>query len=244
MPTYEELLQENSELRQANGELRQRVEEQGRQIAHLKRQRRRRNLSRRYGAGKRQAAPFSKGDPSEDPKSQGAKPGINMVSKRLELCPITSTNPSWWSARWNCEHCGGQVIPQGEARQYQTDLPPIRPVTTEFILHYGKCSACGREAVGRHPRQTSQAFRVGNVQLGPNVLGLAAWLNKVGGLSYGKIAALLKELAGLSVSRSALCRALLRMSKKLEPLYEELKAKIRSFSCGVPGRDGLAGGGL
>jgi hypothetical protein len=47
-------------------------------------------------------------------------------------------------------------------------------------------------------------------------------------LSYGKISALLKELTGLEVSRSALCRALLRMGKKLEPLYEELKAKIQS----------------
>ena len=246
MPTYEELLQENSELRQDNGELRQRVEEQERQIAHLKRrivdlEKLVEELRRR---GKRQAAPFSKGDPSENPKSPGRKAGDQYGQQATRAVPDHVDETIVVECPLYCEHCGGQVIPQGEARQYQTDLPPIRPVTTEFILHYGKCSACGREAVGRHPRQTSQAFRVGNVQLGPNVLGLAAWLNKVGGLSYGKIAALLKELAGLSVSRSALCRALLRMSKKLEPLYEELKAKIRSLSCGVPGRDGLAGGGL
>jgi len=135
------------------------------------------------------------------------------------------------------------VTLQGEARQYQIDLPPIQPWTTEFILQYGKCSECGREVVGRHPRQTSQAFRVGNVQLGPSVLAFAAWLNKVGGLSYGKIAALLKELAGLSVSRSALCRALLRMSKKLEPLYEELKVKIRSSPVVYPDETGWREGG-
>ncbi len=119
----------------------------------------------------------------------------------------------------SCEHCQGKVTLEGEAQQSQIDLPEIRPWTTQFILQYGKCSQCGREVVGRHPRQTSQAFRVGSVQLGPSVLGFAAWLNKVGGLSYGKIATLLKELAGLEVSRSALCRALLRMGKKLEPLY-------------------------
>ncbi len=245
MPTYEELLQENSELRQDNGELRQRVEEQERQIAHLKRrivdlEKLVEELRRR---GKRQAAPFSKGDPSEDPKSPGRKAGDQYGQQATRAVPDHVDETIVVECPLYCEHCGGQVIPQGEARQYQTDLPPIRPVTTEFILHYGKCSACGREAVGRHPRQTSQAFRVGNVQLGPNVLGLAAWLNKVGGLSYGKIAALLKELAGLSVSRSALCRALLRMSKKLEPLYEELKAKIRSSPVVYPDETGWREGG-
>lgn len=245
MPTYEELLQENSELRQENGELRRRVEEQERQIATLKRriadlEKLVEELRRR---GKRQAAPFSKGEPSEDPKSPGRKAGDQYGQQATRAVPEHVDETIVVECPLYCEHCGGQVIPQGEARQYQTDLPPIRPVTTEFILHYGKCSACGREAAGRHPRQTSQAFRVGNVQLGPIVLGLAAWLNKVGGLSYGKIAALLKELAGLSVSRSALCRALLRMSKKLEPLYEELKAKIRSSPVVYPDETGWREGG-
>ena len=74
-------------------------------------------------------------------------------------------------------------------------------------------------------------------------MGFAAWLNKVGGLSYGKITALLKELAGLQVSRSALCRALLRMGKKLKPLYEELKAKIRNSPVVYPDETGWREGG-
>ena len=101
MPTYEELLQENSELRQDNGELRQRVEEQERQIAHLKRrivdlEKLVEELRRR---GKRRLPPSRREIRARNPSLQGAKPGINMVSKRLELCPITSTKPSWWSAR-------------------------------------------------------------------------------------------------------------------------------------------------
>ena len=142
-----------------------------------------------------------------------------------------------------CEHCQGKVVLEGKAHQYQVDLPEIKPWTTEFILHYGKCSQCGREVAGHHPRQTSQAFRVGSVQLGPDVLGFVAWLNKVAGLSYGKIAALLKELTGLEVSRSALCRALLRMGKKLEPLYEELKAKIQNSAVVYPDETGWREGG-
>lgn len=231
MPSYEELSQENAELRR-------RVAEQQRQIENLKKQVE--ELRRR---GKRQAAPFSKGEPSEDPKSPGRKAGDQYGQQATRARPERVDETIEVECPLSCEHCQGQVVLKGKASQYQVDLPEIRPWTTEFILHYGKCSKCGREAVGRHPRQTSQAFRVGNVQLGPSVVAFAAWLNKVGGLSYGKIVALLKEQAGLEVSRSALCRALLRMGKKLEPLYEELKAKIQSSPVVYPDETGWREGG-
>ena len=200
MPSYEELLEENAELRR-------RIAEQEHQNAALKRritdlEKLIEDLRRR---GKQQAAPFSKGAPSADPKSPGRKAGDQYGQQATRALPEQVDARIMVPCSQDCEHCQGKVVVEGEAHQYQIDLPEIRPWTTEFILSYGKCSQCGREVVGRHPLQTSQAFRVGNVQLGPGVLGFAAWLNKVGGLSYGKIAALLKELAGLQVSRSALC---------------------------------------
>ena len=45
------------------------------------------------------------------------------------------------------------------------------------------------------------------------------------------------------MSRSALCRALLRMSKKVEPLYEELKVKVRSSPVVYPDETGWREGG-
>ena len=238
MPTYEEILQENVELRR-------RLEERERQIASLTRQiedlkKQVEELRRR---GKRQAAPFSKGKPSEDPKRPGRKAGEQYGQQATRARPERADETIEVDCPLYCEHCQGKVVLEGKAHQYQVDLPEIKPWTTEFILHYGKCSQCGREVVGHHPRQTSQAFRVGSVQLGPDVLGFVAWLNKVAGLSYGKIAALLKELTGLEVSRSALCRALLRMGKKLEPLYEELKAKIQSSAVVYPDETGWREGG-
>jgi transposase len=238
MPSYEEVLQENVELRR-------RLEERERQIASLTRQiedlkKQVEELRRR---GKRQAAPFSKGKPSEDPKRPGRKSGEQYGQQATRARPERVDETIEVECPLYCEHCKGEVVLGGKAHQYQVDLPKIETRTTEFILHYGKCSQCGREVVGHHPRQTSQAFRVGSVQLGPDVLGFAAWLNKVAGLSYGKIAALLKELTGLEVSRSALCRALLRMGKKLEPLYEELKAKIQSSPVVYPDETGWREGG-
>src|SRR5437868_5742758 len=238
MPTYEELLQENAELRL-------RVVEQERQITSLKRQveELKKLVEELRRRGKRQAAPFSKGEPSDDPKRPGRKAGDQYGQQATRAVPERVDETIMVECPPYCEHCQGKVTVEGEASQYQIDLPEIRPWTTEFILRYGKCSECGREVVGRHPRQTSQAFRVGSVQLGPSVLVFAAWLNKVGGLSYGKITALLKELAGLQVSRSALCRALLRMGKKLKPLYEELKAKIRNSPVVYPDETGWREGG-
>jgi transposase len=238
MPSYEDLLRENSELRQRVAELERQLEEQIRRNSKL--EQRNEELQRR---GKRQAAPFSKGDPSANPKPPGRKAGDRYGQRATRARPDRVDQTIVVDCPLFCEHCQGKVILEGEARQYQIDLPEMRPWTTEFILHHGKCSSCGREAVGRHARQSSEAFRVGNVQIGPGVLGLAAWLNKVGGLSYGKIAALLEQWVGLRVSRSALCRGLLRLSKKLEPIYEELKAKIQSSPVVYPDETGWREGG-
>jgi transposase len=250
MPSYEELLQEISELRQRAAEQQRQIEERERQVEEQQRQieekqrrleegeRQVEDLRNRIAQleklvdelqrrGKRQASPFSKGKPKSNPKRPGRKAGDQYGRQSTRARPDRVDETIEVECPQFCEHCQGEVVPEGTAEQYQVDLPEIRPRVTKFILHYGKCSKCGREVLGRHPRQTSQAFRVGNVQLGPEVLGLVAFLNKVAGVSYGKIVALLKEMAGLRVSRSALCRALLRMGKKLAPLYEELKTKIR-----------------
>lgn len=232
MLTYDELLQENFELRRQ-------IAEQALQIARLEKLVE--ELRRR---GKRQAAPFSRGAPKAKPKRPGRKRGAQYgqradrshpkhVDKRFEVgCPLF------------CRDCQGQVRLVGKTSQYQIDLPLLRPWTTEFVLHYGKCLGCGRQVMGRHPLQSSNAVGVGSVQIGPGVISLAAYLNKVGGLSYGKIAALLDEMAGLQVARSTLCRALLRLAKKATPLYEELKEKIRGSPVVYPDETGWRSGGL
>jgi transposase len=84
---------------------------------------------------------------------------------------------------------------------------------------------------------------VAGVQIGPRVVSLATYLNKVGGLSYGKIASLLEQMAGLRVSRSTLCRALLRTAGKSQPIYEELVKAIRQSPVAYPDESGWRIGG-
>jgi transposase len=232
MPTYEELLQENVELRR-------RVAEQERRIAQLEK-----IIEELRRGGKRQAAPFSKGKPKSEPKTPGRKPAERYGKRAFRPVPEKVDEQIEVGCPLSCDVCQGQVRLAGKTSQYQIDLPEISTWTTEFVLHYGECSECGRRVVGRHCLQTSQAVGVAGVQIGPGVVSLANYLNKVGGLSYGKIATLLEQMAGLYVSRSTLCRALLRTASKSKPLYAELAKTIRESPVVYPDESGWRIGGL
>jgi transposase len=245
MLTYEELVKVNSELLGRAGDSQRLVEQQQRQI---ERQQRRidelekliEDLRRR---GKRQAAPFSKGEPKDQPKPPGRKPGAEYGKQAVRAVPqtiderLTVDCPLW------CPDCHGRVRLSGKKSQYQIDLPEIRPRTTEFIVHYGQCESCGKQVQGRHARQISDALDVGRVQLGPEVISLTALLNKVGGMSYGKIEAVLRDAAHLDVARSSLCRAVGRLAKAAEPTYQDLIDRVRAAPVVYPDETGWRVGG-
>ena len=231
MPTYDELLQENSEQRRQ-------IERQERRIRELEKL-----LEELRRGGKRQAAPFSKGEPKADPHCPGRKPGAQYGQRASRAVPDRVDETIEVGCPLVCGVCQGKVHLVGKKSQYQVDLPPIRTLTTEFILHYGECSQCGRQVMGRHSRQSSQAVDAAGVQIGPEVVALAIYLNKVGGLSYGKIANLLKQMAGLQVARSTLCRALLRAASKSQLAYEDLVQTIRTSPVVFPDESGWRVGG-
>ena len=238
MPTYEELLQERDELLRRVTEQECTIRELKERMAYLEKLTEK--LQRR---GKRQAAPFSKGEPKADPKSPGRKPGAQYGKATTRPVPRRVDETLQVPCPLFCESCQGKVRLKGKESQYQIDLPPIRPVTTEFVVHYGECQDCGRRVQGRHSRQISSALGVGKVQLGPGVISWTAYLNKIGGLSYGKITDVLKEMAGLEVSRSGLCRAVSRLAQAAEPSYEQLVDNVRGSEVVYPDETGWRIGG-
>ncbi|MGH6690724.1 MAG: IS66 family transposase [Gammaproteobacteria bacterium] len=239
MATYAELLEENAELRRQVATLVEIVVGQQRHIEQLERQ-----IDELRGQSKRQAAPFSKGEPKAKPRRPGRKPGSEYGRQAVREIPERIDETIEVGCPVYCSHCHGQVTLEGKDRQYQVDLPPVQPRTIEFVLHWGRCQSCGRRVQGRHPRQVSDAVRVGQVHLGPGVVGLAATLQKVGGLSYGKITQLLADWMGLRVARSTLCRALARLAKKARPTYETLVETIRGSPVVYPDETGWRVGGL
>lgn len=89
----------------------------------------------------------------------------------------------------------------------------------------------------------ADAVSVGQVHFGPGVVGLTAYLQKVGGLSYGMITDLLADWMGLRVARSILWRALARLPKKARPPYAGLAETIRGSPVVYPDEAGWSVGG-
>jgi transposase len=238
MATYAELLEENAELRRQVATLVEIVGGQQCRIEQLEQQ-----LDELHRRGKRQAAPFSKGEPKAKPRRPGRRPGPEYGRQAIREVPEHIDETIEVGCPVYCSHCPGRVTLEGKDHQYQIDLPPVRPRTIEFVLHWGRCQSCGRRVQGRHPRQVSDAVGVGQVHLGPGVVGLAASLQKGGGLSYGKISRFLEDWMGLRVARSTLYRALARLAKKARPTYEALVETIRGSPVVYPDETGWRVGG-
>lgn len=228
------------------GALRKEVERLRNQIEELERENSelRRQLEKERRQNKRQASPFSKGDPKPEPKKPGRKPG-NSYGKhsRRRIPPKIDRRESVPCPLW-CKHCGGKVKLDHKESQYQTDIPPIRPETIEFEMQVGRCVRCGRHVRGRHPEQVSKsAGEVGGVQLGARAIALAVHLNKNCGMSWERIAKLYDQVFDLKVSRSGLCRMMQRMAQKAEPIYECLIGQVRGSPIVSPDETGWRIGG-
>ena len=133
-----------------------------------------------------------------------------------------------------CPACGGAVRETRIATQYQEELPVPRVVVRQFRIHIGTCRACGRRVQGRHPLQTSDALGAASAQLGTQVIAFAVILNKQLGLSFGKIATLLHQQYGLTVTRSGLVHAVHRAARQAQPTYAALRTQIRGSPVVTP----------
>ena len=189
-------------------------------------------------AGKRQAAPFSKGAPKRRPRRPGRKAGAAHGRHGQRAVPAAVSETIDVPAPPTCPSCGDVVHETHVAAQYQEDLPPVQPVIRRFDVHIGRCQGCARRVQGRHPWQTSDALGAAGVQLGPHAITLAVTLNKQFGVSFGKIATLFRERFGLRVTPSAIVRALHRVAAKGQPTYEALCDTVRTSAVVVPDETG------
>lgn len=217
--TLDEALGENEQLRAENAALKQRLAELEALVKELQAQ-----LEAALRASKRQAAPFSKGAPKPEPKTPGRKAGHPAAHRpkprkvdRVEDAPLPTA----------CPDCGGQVVADKVAVQYQVDLPPVQPVVTQFNVHVGHCDNCQRRVQGRHPQQTSDALGAAAVQLGPRALTLAAEAKHELGVPYGKISRFFASAFGLDACRAAWARADQRLARRGAPVYLKLIEVLR-----------------
>ena len=91
---------------------------------------------------------------------------------------------------------------------------------------------------GRHPLQTSDAVGAANVHLGPSAVALVARLHKEVGMPLAKMAALLRERFGLSVTPGGLVHVLHRAARVAAPTYAALCEQIRGSPVVSPDETG------
>jgi transposase len=227
---------ESDRLREDNARLERERADLARERARLERERERlrreierltQALEAARRAGKRQAAPFSKGTPTPQPRPPGRRAGRRHGRHGHRQPPAHIDETIDVPLPASCSACGGRLRETRVADQMQEELPVVRPHVRRFRVHVGHCRDCGRRTQGRHPLQTSDALGAASTQLGPHAVALIVLLNKHLGLSHGKIAALLRDWFGLRIRPSGVTHALHRAARQAAPTYEALCAQVR-----------------
>lgn len=219
--------------------LRQEVADLKAQIEQLQRA-----LEESQRAGKRQAAPFAKGPPKQQPKTPGRKAGDQHGKHGHRPPPPPQHIDECHEAPLPdaCPHCGGTVAEIDVVQQYQTEIPR-QPLRRQFNIHRGQCQACGQAVQGRHPLQTSDALGAAASQVGPDAQAAVVYLNKHAGLSHGKIAHALDTLLGITLSRGACAQIVRRAGQRLQPAYQEIQQRLHNAEVITPDETGWRVGG-
>ena len=207
-------------------------------------QRLRRQLDEATRAGKRQAAPFAKGQPSGQPRKPGRKPGKDYGTKAHRLPPTPGQINEVHEAPLpdRCPDCAGPIDETHIAQQFQVEIPR-KPIHRQFNIHIGECRQCHRRVQGRHALQTSDALGAAAAQLGPDAQAAVVELNKQGGLSHGKVTRCLAGLFGISLSRGGSVHTVLRAASRCEPVYEAIRQTVGQSDWVVPDETGWRVGG-
>lgn len=221
------------------------IDQRDRRIEKLEHEieRLRRENEKLQQAAKRQAAPFSKGEPKRNPKRRGRKSGKRYGKRAGRPVPGRVDRIVEVAAPLYCPDCQKRTKLERRETHWQTDIPPIEPETTEFRVDVGRCVNCGRTVRSRHAEEISEATGAAGVQFGPRLIALAATLNKECGVSYERIARLFGAMFGLQVNRSSLNRAVMRLAEIVDPLAEKIGRRVRDGPMLSPDETGWKVGG-
>jgi transposase len=173
----------------------------------------------------RQAAPFRRRELKKRKKKPGRRKG-HLPANRPTPPPERIDRVVEVSCR-ACPDCSTPLVDPRSVVQYQTDLPPIVPIVTQFNIETGFCPCCRQRQQGRHPDQTSDAIGAAGNTLGPVVLTMAAELKHRLGVPYRKICDFFESYCDLSVCPAALVRAEQRLTQLAHPTYDLLIDALR-----------------
>ena len=116
--------------------------------------------------GKRSAAPHRLGPGRKKPEGEHLKPGRPVghepaskpTPEKIDRIVEVPVIP--------CPDCHCELENVVVHSQYQSELPRIVPIVTEFRVPVGNCPCCMKRVQATHPEQTSQALGAANHALG------------------------------------------------------------------------------
>ncbi len=196
-------------------------------------------------AGKRQAAPFRKGNRVQNPKKPGRKAGKDYGKQAHRTAPPEAPVQEHHEAPLpkQCPHCASTHVEElWTDQQFQTEIV-CQAVRRQFTVHRGRCRDCGKAVQGRHPLQTSTATGAAGEQLGPTAHALMSVLNKHLGLSHGKIRWLFGKVFEVRIARSTSARSVERTAERCTPAYEQIREDVRASEQVTPDETGWRVGG-
>lgn len=181
-------------------------------------------------SGKRQAAPFSKGTRSKNPKKPGRKPGQGLFKRREAPTPESLSEPPIEVpvVESECPKCGGE-LDEGRVEEASiTDLPKVvRPRVRLFRVGVRRCKVCGTTTRGRHPDLAPDQRGATAHRLGSRLLAAAHHLHYGLGVPVRKLPAVLATLAGVRLTQGAITLdAMRKAAGAIGTKYQELCESI------------------
>jgi transposase len=125
----------------------------------------------------------------------------------------------------SCPHCAGTLSQAAQPEMVMHDhieLPPIRPVITRVHRHRGLCPACR----GRFCAPAPPGLAAGS-PFGPGLCALIIHLPATQAIGFERLARLLEEVFGVTISEGALVNILARAKAPLVRAAEPIAAAVR-----------------
>jgi transposase len=125
-----------------------------------------------------------------------------------------------------CPHCAAVFEHSEQTPQEVYDrieLPPIKPDITRVHLFGGRCACCGGRAIATAPAGLEPGSPFGR-----SVAALVVYLHYAQAIGIERLALLMAEIFGLSISEGALINILRRAKPKLEACGEAIANQVRA----------------
>jgi transposase len=173
-------------------------------------------------------------DKSSSPRKRGGQPGHG--GSRRELLPAEEVDEVVDLYPPECESCWAALpkVPDPCASRYQqTEMPPVKPRTTEWRRHQVTCPHCGYKTRAAHDDKV-----IPQSPFGPRLMAIMAMITGIYHVSRRSAVGLLSDLLGVRVSLGALSAVEARVGEAVQPAVDEAWEHVRG--AGVKHTDGTS----